>query len=152
MNFHKKNTLGKRKILQLLVKIIMTLTILAGILIILVKINFNFLYFTFKNETRFPVNISVETRHGGILLPEMMITPFSSEEIKLSYEFFHFKASSCEGQIATKGYYGIYGNSFFFKTRYLLEYDGEKINEIYARKIDCGIFCIFYDDNEIVPR
>jgi len=48
--------------------------------------------------------------------------------------------------------YTIFGKSLFFKTKYLLEYDGEKINEIYARKIDCGIFCIFYDDSEIVPR
>jgi len=33
-------------------------------------------------------------------------------------------------------YYLIPGGSFFFKTRYRLEYDGEKINRIYEDKVD----------------
>jgi len=145
-----------RKLLLFLLKgtgfIIGLFIILSGISLTLLRVNFYTLYFTFINNTKTPVNLSVDIPYGGILFPEKSIPPFSSQEIKISYEVFDFKASSNEGKNATIGYYESSGYSFFFKTRFLLEYDGEKINEIYARKIDCGIFCIFYDDSEIVPR
>jgi len=116
------------------------------------KINFDTLYFNFKNNTENPVFLSVKTRYGGILFPEKMIPPFSSQLVEISYEVFDFNVSSDKGDNATIGYYESSGYSFFFKTRFLLEYDGEEIKEIYAGKIDCGIFCIFYDEDEIVPR
>jgi|GEM_PF-3509121 len=152
----KKDLERTRKLLFFLLKItglmIGALVILFGIFFILLKVNFNTVYFNFNNNTEYPVFLSVKIPYGGILFPEKIIPPFSSQLVEISYEVFDFNVSPDKGDNATIGYYESSGYSFFFKTRFFLEYDGEKINEIYARKIDCGIFCIFYDDSEIVPR
>jgi len=107
-----------------------------GVLWILIEVNYYNVYFTFKNTTNHPINLVLENAYGTVLEPHSIIPPLSEKKIEIVYEGFDFKVFGGPGKDASIGYYISSGKSLFFKTRFLLEYDGEKINEIYANKVD----------------
>jgi len=109
---------------------------ILGVFFILLEINFNNVYFTFRNTANYPINLVLEDYYGRELEPYTIIQPFSEKKIKILYEGLYFKVFGGPGKDASIGYYISSGESFFFKTRYLLEYDGDSINEIYGPKVD----------------
>jgi len=120
----------------------------------LTKDNIDYNYFEIKNNTKTHVKLSLY--YADELYLSEIIAPLGNREVKT---FTHVRGglkfiiiNNEEVEVLRDYHYTIFGKSFFFKTKYLLEYDGKEIKEIYARKIDCGIFCIFYDEDEIVPR
>jgi len=100
--------------------------------------NLNSYYFEFANNTEREIELNIEyhdTKEGSF---SRKIPPFSEIEFKVDRsigEVVEFTLLDLNNEVKI-GYYLTMGGSFFFKTRYRLEYDGEKINTIYEDKVD----------------
>jgi len=125
-----------KKICTIILVLLFTSVAAVGVLFFLLEINHHNVYFTFRNKTAHPIILAIEDAYGRALRPRAVMPPFSEKEIKIVYEGFDFKVVDGPGKDASIGYYLSSGDSLFFKTRFLLEYDGEKINQIYAHKVD----------------
>jgi len=125
-----------KKICTIILVLFFTSVAAVGVFLFLAKTNWEKVYFTFRNTTEHPINLAIEDAYGRALDPRAVIPPFSEKKIQIVYEGFDFKVVGGPGKDASIGYYLSSGDSLFFKTRFLLEYDGETINEIYAHKVD----------------
>jgi len=104
-----------------------------------VRSNRYYSYFEFKNNTDRTITLSVDYHYRKNLSFSVLVFPFEERKIKINSvgrEVADFKVLDLENENILQGYYLSYGRSSFFKTKYRLEYDGEKINVIYDSKID----------------
>jgi len=99
--------------------------------------NLNYCYFEFSNATEREIEVSVEYYHIKDGSFSITIPPFTNEKFKVyAYsEPINIKVHDSVNE-ANTGYYITSGDSFFFKTKFLLEYDGKDINTIYEYKVD----------------
>jgi len=99
--------------------------------------NLNNYYFEFVNNTEREIELTIEyyyIKEGSF---SRKIPPFSEIEFKVAIisEVVDFTLLDLNNEMKI-GYYLTMGDSFFFKTKFRLEYDGEKINTIYDYKVD----------------
>jgi len=97
--------------------------------------NLEYHYFEFTNNTEREINLNVEHYYIKSSSFSKKIPPFAEIKFKIDSDLIYIKLVDLDYEINIE-YYLIGGGSFFFKTKYKLEYDGEKINTIYADKID----------------
>jgi len=104
-----------------------------------IKSNLEYTYFEFKNNTDRTIILSVDYYYRKNLSFSEHVPPFAEKEIRVrsaGREVVDFKVYDLSNEEISQGDYLSYGRSFFFKTKYRYEYDGEKINVIYDSKID----------------
>jgi len=95
-------------------------------------------YFEFINSTEREITVIIEHYHMIKKSFSIIVQPFSNENFKIlngGNEVVNIKVNDLENE-ANFDYYLTYGDSFFFKTKFRLEYDGKNINVIYAEKVD----------------
>jgi len=100
--------------------------------------NLDYYYFEFANNTEREIEVNVEYYYIKDGSFSKRIPPFSEIEFKVNSvtrEAATLKVLDLDNE-ENMDYYLTMGRSFFFKTKFRLEYDGEKINTIYAHKID----------------
>jgi len=100
--------------------------------------NLEYYYFEFANNTEREIELNVEYHYIKEGSFSKKIPPFSEIEFKINSstrEAVEFTLLDLNNEMKMN-YYLTMGFSFFFKTRFRLEYDGEEIHTIYAYKID----------------
>jgi len=99
--------------------------------------NLNYYYFEFSNATEREIEVSVEYYYIKDGSFSITIPPISEKKFRVSIfsESVNIKVNDLENE-ANFDYYLTSGDSFFFKTKFRLEYDGKNINVIYAEKVD----------------
>jgi len=122
-------------------KLIIAILLFVTLLVLFFKFvmnNLNYYYFEFANNTEREIELTIEyyyIKEGSF---SRKIPPFSEIEFKINSstrEAVEFTLLDLNDEMKID-YYLTMGDSFFFKTRFRLEYDGEKINTIYDYKVD----------------